>query len=761
MSDESYSTVFERLAPAMQRWIWRQGWEQLRPTQEAAAPLILAGDSDVLISAATAAGKTEAAFLPALSNAVSALARGESPLLLYVAPLKALINDQRFRLEGMLEGVDLMLTPWHGDVGETARKRFRAQPGGVLLITPESLEAFFVHQGNRLLTFFGGVQHVIVDELHAFPGSERGRQLQSLLDRLELVVGRRIPRIGLSATMGNLELAAEYLRPHDGSSVAIIKADEGEQALRVQLRGYEHTPARLSEKEAIAIEATGSEVAIEDVTDGDTLAVRDDLFRVLRGSNHLVFANARHTVELFADLLRRKCQSEKVPQEFFPHHGSLSKQLRQDTEARLKEGLKPTTAICTSTLEMGIDIGSVESIAQIGAPYQVSALRQRLGRSGRRGEPAVLRIYINEDAITPQTPLLDRLRGELFQATAMVELLLQGWCEAPRAGRLHLSTCLQQVLSLICQYGGVTARDLWRALAERGPFGRTLTKPMLVELLRVMGEHDLIIQADDGLLLHGERGEQIVNHYDFYVTFPTSEEFTLYYKGRPMGMLPIDGPLAVGQLLIFAGRRWRVDEIDPTAKAIMLSPSSGGTPPLFSGAGGQVDGKVREAMRTLYLSGIAPRYLSRGAKLLFEQGVASFRTHELGSIPVILDGEQLLCLPWAADRVIDTLALALLRQGIGATREQFALAIQSRDVDRVRDALVAFINAPPASAEVLAELVPTQVQEKYDPYLPPELLNADYAARALDLPGALRIAEELLPAFKAVIPQAQGKPENV
>ncbi len=757
MSEDAYSSAFERLDPAIQRWIWRQGWERLRPSQEEAAGPILAGKRDVLISAATAAGKTEAAFMPALSNMLRARARGESPLLLYVAPLKALINDQAFRLEGMLEGGDLLLTPWHGDVGETVRKRFRADPGGVLLITPESLEAFFVHQGNRLASYFGGVLHVVIDELHAFPGSERGRQLQSLLDRLEIVVGRRIPRIGLSATMGDLRLAADYLRHGDGDSVTIIEAEEGEQALRVQVRGYEHAPPQLSEKDAAMVEANGGEVAIEDVTDGDSLVIRDDLFRVLRGSNHLVFANARSTVELFSDLLRRKCRAEKVPQEFFPHHGSLSKGLRQDTEARLKEGSKPTTAICTSTLEMGIDIGSVASIAQIGSPFRVSALRQRLGRSGRRGEPAVLRVYIKEESLTPQIPLLDRLRGELFQATAMVELLIQGWCEAPVKGRLHLSTCLQQILSLIAQYGGVSARDLWRALGVRGPFAGTLTQQMLTDLLRAMGEHGLIQQASDGLLLHGEVGEQIVNHYDFYVTFPTTEEFTLYHQGKAIGMLPIDGPIAVGQLLIFAGRRWRVDAIDDEAKAIMLSPSSGGVPPLFGGEGGQVDCEVRKAMRVLYESDIVPRYLNRGARQLFEQGVSAYRIHDLASSQVIPDGDQLLCMPWSSDAIVDTLALGLVTRGIPASREQFALVVKSRDAVAVRDALAAFVESPPASAESLAEVVPTKAKEKYDRYLPPELLNADYAARALDLPGALGAAEELLPAIAAVLEFTQTR----
>jgi len=157
----------------------------------------------------------------------------------------------------------------------------------------------------------------------------------------------------------------------------------------------------------------------------------------------------------FSDLLRRRCEHEGLPNEFWPHHGSLSREIREDTEAALKAGNRPATAICTTTLELGIDIGSVKSVAQIGPPPSVAALRQRLGRSGRRpGEPAILRAYVVENYVTAQSPVSDRLRESLVQSAACVRLLLGNWFEAPREGGLHLSTFVQQILSIIAERGG-------------------------------------------------------------------------------------------------------------------------------------------------------------------------------------------------------------------------------------------------------------------------------------------------------------------
>ena len=242
--------------------------------------------------------------------------------------------------------------------------------------------------------------------------------------------------------------------------------------LRVQVHGYRVTPPRLdSTATQLALEQ-GKEVHLEDTVSGDYLAIGADLLRVLRGHSNLVFANRKRDVQSFADLLRQHSEREHLPNEFFPHHGSLVKELREDLEVRLKEGDRPTTAVCTTTLEMGIHIGAVASVAQIGAPPSVAGLRQRLGRSGRRGEPAVLRLYVQEEQLTPDSPLPDLLRVELVQAVAIIRLLARRWYEPPNSARLHLSTLSSKSPHL--SHNGVVSRHLplGRRCAKVGPLCR-------------------------------------------------------------------------------------------------------------------------------------------------------------------------------------------------------------------------------------------------------------------------------------------------
>lgn len=259
----------------------------------------------------------------------------------------------------------------------------------------------------------------VIDELHSFMGSERGKQLQSQLTRIERVIQRRVCRIGLSATLGDMNGAKEFLRPNHGAEVELIEAREKNQELMVLIKGVveKSTPPKEDqekEEETADLIAKGSIVT--------------DLFKVMRGSNNLVFPNSRSSVEFFADRLRRRCEEERVPNEFWPHHGNLSKEIREQTEAALKQKEVPATAICTSTLELGIDIGAVKSVAQIGPPPSVASLRQRLGRSGRRkGEPAILRGYAIERQLTVQSGPSDQLRAGLVQSIAMVRLLTRGW----------------------------------------------------------------------------------------------------------------------------------------------------------------------------------------------------------------------------------------------------------------------------------------------------------------------------------------------
>jgi len=458
MTEEPAFAAFELLDDRVKQWIWNAGWTELRDIQGAAIRSILQPRTDVIIAAATATGKTEAAFLPICSALVGKVGnRGIQTL--YVSPLKALINDQYRRLTDLCQGLEIPVHRWHGDVSPGHKRKILERPSGILLITPESLEALFVLRGHLMGRFFAALGWVVIDELHAFIGTDRGRQLQSLLHRIELRVRRRIPRVGLSATLGDLTFAARFLRSAGSRSggqqavETIVSHSEGQELL-LQIRGYVEPTAQPEDAPA------QSEIEV-----GGVAGIADHLFRTLRGQDHLVFANSRGNVEQYADLLRRRSTAERLANEFFPHHGNLSRELREVVEERLKDPTVPTTAICTSTLELGIDIGRVASIGQIGAPFSVASLRQRLGRSGRRDQPAVLRIYIHEPEVMARSHLLDRLRAGLVQAVAMAELLIEKWCEPSIEGALHLSALVQQILSLVAEHGGVIAQDAWRALA--------------------------------------------------------------------------------------------------------------------------------------------------------------------------------------------------------------------------------------------------------------------------------------------------------
>ena len=363
-SDESQA--FFQLDEKIRRWVWDQGWTDLRDAQEMAIPPILAGDTDVIIAAATASGKTEAAFLPICSKLLAD--EYQNACVIYLSPLKALINDQFSRMEQLCERLDIPVHPWHGDVSASKKGKFLKKSTGILLITPESLESLFVNHGNSIPQIFGDLLYIVVDELHSFIGSERGQQLQSLLQRIEFSIKRKIPRIGLSATIGDMDLASRFLRPNADAETELIVSTAAGQELKLLLRGYLQTPPDLLPDDALD----------ETQLDGNLLEIGENLFKTLRGESNLIFANSRNRVELFADMLRRMCEDNCLPNEFWPHHGSLSKELREGAESAIKDKTRPVSIVCTSTLEMGIDIGSVSSIAQIGIPPSVASMRQRL-----------------------------------------------------------------------------------------------------------------------------------------------------------------------------------------------------------------------------------------------------------------------------------------------------------------------------------------------------------------------------------------------
>ena len=735
--------------PRVRAWIWDQGWESLRPTQVQAIAPILDATGDVVISATTASGKTEAAWLPIVSalGFEADLDEAEPGIrALYIGPLRALINDQHSRLEVLCSYLDIPAWRRHGDVGAADRNAILHHPDGILLITPESLEAIFVTQGPQVARIFNGLRYIVVDELHSFIGTERGAQLQSLMHRVELAIRRRVPRVALSATLAEPEGAAEFLRPGHGRAVTIVGDPSDDRAeVRIQLRGYliappSRKPWRPAPRSGGAVEVDS---ALEEGDDEDDSAdeglaskqaIAAHIFRTHRGADNLVFANSRNAVETYADLLQRMSARAQVPNEFFPHHGNLSKDHREDVERRLKLPEFPATAICTSTLEMGIDIGSADAIAQIGAPGRVSSLRQRLGRSGRRGQPAVLRMYVSELELGKDASPVDQLRTQTVQTIATVGLLLDKWYEPPNMDGLHLSTLVQQILSVIAQHGGATAPELFRTLCIEGPFQR-VTQPMFVRLLRDLGAGDLIIQSSDGLLLPGVAGERIVNHYSFYTAFQTSEEYRLIADGKTLGSVPVDYPIAIGALLIFAGRRWQVVDIDNQARAIDLVRSTGGRPPVFVGSGVEIADGVRRRMRAVLDGTDHPTYLDRTAQRFLDEARTSYRRLQLDRKPVVAWGRDTLIFPWRGDRIMNTLAVMLGTKGITVSQDGVALTCARTSPGRLLEAVRELEAAGMPAATALARGVRIKEKDKHDPWLGAELLTEAYAARDLDVAG--------------------------
>jgi ATP-dependent Lhr-like helicase len=717
----SNSSAFDLLSPGIQRYLWAEHWESLREVQEMAIPLILPGDRDVIVAASTASGKTEAAFLPALTHYLS---QDKPGLIIYVSPLKALINDQFGRLERLCEDLDIPVWPWHGDIGSTSKTKFFKNPHGVVLITPESLESMLCHRGTSVAGIFKDLTFFVIDELHAFIGSERGKQLQSLMHRIDAVVARSVPRIGLSATLGDMKAAAQFLRPTGNAAIVDAPSDAAELLLVV--KGFEEPQPLEGDKDKEQKKAP-SEVA-------------QHLFQTLRGSNNLVFPNSRREVERYTHLLNELCEKDSLPREFWPHHGSLSKEIRYDTEAALKQKDRPATAVCTNTLELGIDIGAVKSVAQIGTPPTVASLRQRMGRSGRRkGEPAILRGYVIEDALDSKTDLKTRLRLDAFQTLAAVTLLTDKWYEPPVVRGAHFSTLIQQLLSAIAQYGGLNAGQAFSLLCgSNAPFNG-VSKDAFAKLLRHLGKQDVLIQDGSGLLLHGPVGDRIVNHYSFYAAFTVDEEFRIIAGSQTLGTLPISQMLTVGQRILFGGRTWLVEQIDEAQKSIYVSAAKGGAPPLFNGTGGRVHTKVRQTMRAIYQGTLNPAFLDPNAQRFVEEGRATYQHYRLDEELVLDRGSDLLLLTWLGDSANEAIACLLNARNFKAQNSRLGVEVtKGPDVERaLKDALKAIALAPPPPSEVLLAEAKNLASQKWDHLLSPKLLQHSYASLNLDMNEAM------------------------
>ncbi|ENW95183.1 DEAD/DEAH box helicase [Acinetobacter dispersus] len=728
---------FQTLHPSVQRWVYKQGWPDLREIQKKALNPILSGDRDVLISASTAAGKTEAFFLPACSK-IANLEAGFG--ILYISPLKALINDQFRRLESLGEELKIPITPWHGDSLQSRKNNAKKNPLGILLITPESLESLLIRESGWLKTAFSNIKYIAIDEFHAFIGTDRGQHLLSLLNRIDHLLGQYetpIPRIALSATLGELETVPLALRPNQKLPCEIITATKNSATMQIQVRGYinpfQNKSDHLNNAEA---------------------QIFQDIYKFCRGGSHLVFANSRQRTESIANALSELCRQNRVPNEFFPHHGSLAKELREELEHRLQKESLPTTAVCTMTLELGIDIGKVNSVIQVTSPHSVASLRQRMGRSGRRSEPAILRMLIKEEELTKNSHIVDMLRLELIQSLAMIRLLIASkWFEPADTSQFHFSTLLHQILAIIAQWGGVRPDHIYTLLCKTGPFNKVSIIQFKI-LLTCMGGNDLIVQLKSGELTLGLRGEQIVNHYSFYAVFKTPEEYRIISGSKTLGTLPITTVVLKDQHIIFAGKRWKILDVESDKKVIRVIAAKGGLPPSFGGEGLSVHSIVRQEMFEILKSNDyritvgahKVDFIDRTAKLLFDESITTFNGANLANQSVIEVGQKVYIFTWLGDKITDTLKVIFIMNNFLVTTISGVIEIEQTTKKTVIEYLKAVLIRGIPTEQELAVYIQDKVIEKFDEYLDEELLNQGYGLRMFDSKNTFSYINKLLAA---------------
>ncbi|MFC1468012.1 DEAD/DEAH box helicase, partial [Verrucomicrobiota bacterium] len=371
-----------------------------------------------------------------------------------------------------------------------------------------------------------------------------------------------------------------------------------------------------------------------------------------------------------------------------------------------------------------------------------ASLRQRLGRSGRRSDAAVLRMFIPEDELTAQSHVSDQLRLEIIQCVAMVNLLLKKWYEPPQVNQLHLSTLVQQTLSVIGQYGGVRANQLWALLCDSGVFG-IVDQKLYATFLRSLGQQDLISQTHDGQIVLGAKGERYVGHFTFYTAFNTPEEYRLDCDGKALGTLPIDKPLIVGQHIIFAGKRWEVLHVDAEKKLIKLKRAIGGKPPKFEGGIQTVHDNVRQEMFRIYREQDEPIFLNKEAGNLFCEGLKHFDNLRLKNRNVLQNGESIHIIPWRGDQTVSTITALLRHQGLMAEDYGGIIDIRNCTTEQLKEVIDAILHGTMPTPSELAESVENTIIEKHDWILSEKLRTLSYGSRFFDIQSAKETLQKI------------------
>lgn len=787
--------AFDRFAPFIQDFVYDHNWESLRSIQVAAADAIFNTDENVLLTASTASGKTEAAFFPILTEF------WENPPIsvgaIYIGPLKALINDQFYRLNDLCAEADIPIWHWHGDVAASHKAKMIKRPSGILQITPESLEALLMHKHNAVARVFCDLRYVVIDEVHSLLRGDRGGQTLCLIERLSRMAGVNPRRIGLSATIGDPERTGAFLAAGTGRGCVIPRFDEPRKTWRLSMEHFYNSGPQASDRtitstgaQEIAVEscecietgdgdlaqllkrayepnanqlarplattgASEDQTTVEPISQTELMAKTDTapdhadpgigyIFEHTRGRKCLVFVNSREEAEAVCTLLRQYCEANHEPDRFLIHHGNLSASYRESAEEAMRDEEQAQTTVTTATLELGIDIGRLGRAFQIDAPFTVSSFLQRMGRTGRRDLPPEMHFVIREEEPEPRTMLPETIPWKLLQAISLVQLYREEkWVEPPALDRLPYSLLYHQVLGTLASCGEMTPAELAGRVLTLSYFHRVSADDLRC-LLRHLIEIEHIEQTERGGLIVGLAGERITNSFKFYAVFQENEEFTVRSDSAELGT--IVNPPPAGERIAIAGHCWLVEEVDWKRHLVYCTQVKGRVPAYFGDCAGDINTHILERMKRVleehesypYLMGNARARLAQARHVAANAGVAG-----PGSSPLInLGGDTWALFPWlgsyaflALERLLKIKCAAELGlKGLDPSRPYFMQFRMKADPDT-------FFEAVAAEAEddfdPIELVYPGEVPyfDKYDEFLPEQLIRKGFAEGVLDIDG--------------------------
>lgn len=794
--------VFSRYAPFVQDFIYENNWQSLRGVQVAAGDAIFNTDDNVLLCASTASGKTEAAFFPILT-----LFSEDPPAsvgCLYIAPLKALINDQFIRLNDLCDEAGIKVWHWHGDVSQSEKRKLMQHPSGILQITPESLEAMLMRRHMEIPHLFGDLRFIVIDEIHSFLRGDRGAQTLCLIDRLSRLAGVNPRRIALSATIGDPEAVGRILSGGTDRRTLIPKIESPGQRWRLSMEHFYNTPPQAGEEEEFDLKMTAgrgtglqsleaksgadleagcpggsitglpqnSAVSASDSAAGhapeqaapalvtndalksDAAPVAADpgygyIFEHTKGRKCLVFSNSREECEAVTTTLRRYCEAKGEPDRFLIHHGNLSTSFRETTEDLMREEDTKLTTCTTATLELGIDIGKLERAFQIDAPATVSSFLQRMGRTGRRGDPEEMWFVMREDHAEPRSLLPESVPWNLIQGIALIQLYLEEhWVEPPRENRLMYSLLYHQTMSILSSGGEMTAAELAGRVLRMYPFQNVSTDDYRL-LLQHLIEIDHIQKTEDGGLIVGLSGERVVNNFKFYAVFQENEEYSVRCESQELGT--IVKPPPVGDKIAIAGHVWVVDEVDIRRHQVFCSPVKGQVPAYFGDVAGDVHSRILQRMRQVLLETKDYPYLKPHARARLKTARALALETGIGKKPLVnLGGNMWVFFPWTGSYpflALERFLRLICRERLGLKGFHSVRPFYMQFTMKVTEEEFMAIVKDEASKEIdpMSLLFPDEVPvfDKYDEFLPPELVRKGFAYGVLDVPLMQKLIEDL------------------